>query len=564
MSASQVPHINTAKKSCKLSPAWQPHAVRDFPLVICSFLAILLTGNNALAAEWMVSPEEDFCKVFNEDAGPGDVVLLLPGMHNGPCVLSTGGLPGEPKVLRAQNPDQLTAFVYNGNSSNIIDVKASDIVIDGFFFGPSNDAITAIKIKSGDRTSVLHNHFFQIGGISVAANSSDSEGIEIRENLFEDLMGTGIYLGCHPGMSSCTAADFLIADNLFTGVDSEEIGYGLEIKRDSYGIVRDNVIDDTKGPGIEIYGSSDLSRINLVEGNIVGGSRTSASLEIAGGPTIVRNNIVLGGNDGGLLVYNYGGNGFVHEIQILGNTIIGDEGPAVDLLSWVPGKSLEMTGNVVWQESGAGPAMPAPIPDTIMNGNVDCTSPGECWVDAMNRDLWPLADGPLLTMGAVPMLAELEVDFCGNERGEVPHVGALEWIRGGGPGPLPHDYKSAIPCPMAGGGTTGGSTTGGDTTGGDTTGGDTTGGDTTGTGTSSGDTSGTPTSSSASETGNTSSNSGPTGSSGTNSTATAGDDEDSDDEGCACRTNPESEGSGLVFALWGLFGLGLLRRHRSN
>jgi len=489
-------------------------------------------------------------------------VVLLPGMHTGPCKLSQGGMPGEPKVLRSQDPDLLTAIVYDGNSSNVIDVASSDIVIQGLSFGPSNQAIDAIKIKSGDRITIRDNNFFQVGGISISANASDSKGIEIIGNYFKDLKATGIYLGCHAGMGECAAIDFVIADNLIDGVDSAAVGYGLEIKLDSYGVIRDNVIDDTKGPGIEIYGSVDLSRKNLVEGNIVGGSRNNSSLEIGGGPVLVRNNIVLGGAASALQVYDYNKSGHVHDIQLLGNTVIGDQGPAVQVGgSWMAEKSLEMTGNAVWQESGEGPALPAPVVGVVMAGNVDCTDPAECWVDAAGRDLWPTPGGRLLVEGALPELAELSDDFCHNERGAPPHVGAFERLEEeNGPGPLTIGFKkTSIACPVAGSGTTGGETTGGETTGGETTGGETTGGETTGGSTGS---SGGASTTAGTGTGSGSGDSMGSGATVGSATSTSGDDGGlSEGGGCACSSAARGDREGLMLVLsWGLLGVALRRR----
>ncbi len=537
---------------------------RRAPLTV-ALLSLLVPSGGVFAAEFEVSPGDNFCQVFNQEAGPGDEVVLLPGMHAGPCNLSTGGVEGSAKVLRAQDPEQLTAIVYDGNSSNVLDVNASDIVIDGLSFGPTNPAIDAIKVKTGDRVAIRRSHFFQVGGISVAANTSDTAGLEIVGNFFEDLKATGIYIGCQNGEEQCVATDVLIAENLIVGVESAAVGYGLEIKLDSYGVVRDNVIDDTKGPGIEIYGSPDLSRRSLVEGNIVGGSRESSSLEIGGGPALVRNNVVLGGSYAALRVYDYNGWGNVHDIQLLGNTVIGDEGPAIRLGAWVEGKSLELTGNAAWQEAGMGPAIPEAVPGVVTAGNVDCSVPAQCWVDGASRDLWPVDGGSLLSMGAAPTLAALEDDFCGNPRGVVPHVGALEQVGDLGPGPLAVDFKSAIACPVEGGETTGGESTGGETTGGETSGGETS-GTTSGSGGETGETAGgtgasgdASAGSSGGSTGaDTTSTEGP-GTDAASASATGADGAE-DDEGCACRSAAEGGRGGPAILVWGLLGLALRRR----
>jgi hypothetical protein len=37
----------------------------------------------------------------------------------------------------------------------------------------------------------------------------------------------------------------------------DEVGYGLQVKLNSTAVIRDNVIVDTKGPGIMVYGAGE-------------------------------------------------------------------------------------------------------------------------------------------------------------------------------------------------------------------------------------------------------------------------------------------------------------------
>ena len=509
-------------------------------LLVALALVALALPTTATAAEIQVKPGDDFCAAFNA-AAPGDTVILAAGNHAGPCVLASGGLPGMPKTLRGADPNDSAVIVYGGQSSNVLDVLASDIVIADLTLGPSMANIDAIKIKDGSRITIESCLFSQTGGIAIAANSKNSDGVQILDNRFIDLQATGIYLGCHDGMASCAATKVVVAGNLFDGVDSSAVGYALEIKLDSYGVVRDNVIHDTKGPGIEIYGSVDLARVSVVERNLVIGSRTAGTLEIGGGPALVRNNIVVGGEVAGLSVYDYQNRGLVRAIQVVGNTVVGDKGPAILLSKWAEGKDLELTGNAAWQSAGAGPALPALIPNVPMLGNVDCgPDPALCWLDAAARDFWPADASPLLSDGAAPQLADpLGDDFCGQPRGAVPHVGALEHTMALGPGPLQIAPKSSFPCPQ-GDDTTGGDTTGDpDTTTNGTTDATTNPGTTSDTsGATTGDppTTGDPDPSTGPEpssSGSSSSSSGPT-----TATATEGLDQD-DSSGCSCRTGQE-------------------------
>lgn len=517
--------------------------------MLVSALGGLVAGaETALAGSFPVAPGEDFCQVFNQQAGPGDEVLLGPGDHAGPCVLSQGGMPGLPKALRAADPGDPPRIVYDGASSNVLDVTTSHVVIEGIGFGPTQADIDAIKIKAGDEVRIAGCHFFQIGGISVSANTVDTQGIEIVDNFFEDLKATGIYLGCHGGMASCSARGYTIAGNLIDGVDSANVGYGLEVKLDSEGVVRDNVIHDTKGPGIEIYGSTDPSRVNVVERNLVVGSRNNATLEIAGGPTIVRSNLVIGGAAGGLYVYDYQDRGLVRAIQVVGNTVIGDAGPAVGLSEWGPDLELEFADNAVWQMAGGGPAMPAAIAGVAWAGNVACDDPGLCWVDAAGWDLGPAAGSPLLSGGATPTLAALDDDFCGRARGTPPHAGGLEGGAGAGPGPLAVAFKSTFACEGEGG-TTGGAT--GGSSGGETSG-ETSGEGTSSAGTSEGTSAGGTSEGSGGSAGSASAGAtaGATGSTGEGGAADGG--------GCACASGG---GGGAGWALW---IVPVLRRRRAR
>ncbi|MEZ4380956.1 MAG: right-handed parallel beta-helix repeat-containing protein [Nannocystaceae bacterium] len=526
------------------------------PLLLAASALALGVAATARAEIYEVSPGDDFCAVFNGQAAPGDHVVLLPGTHPGPCNLSSGGVEGQPKVLRAADPDQPTAIVYDGNGSNVLDVNASDVTVAGLRFGPTNPGIDAIKIKAGDRTVVQGNHFVQIGGIAVSANTTTTRGLAILDNHFEDLQATGIYLGCHDGVGACAAENFVVAGNLIDGVDSANVGYGLEVKLDSFGIVRDNVIHDTKGPGIEIFGATDLGKRNLVDGNLVIGSRNNGTLEVAGGPTTVRSNVVIGGSYAGIYVYDYQDRDLVRDIQIVGNTVIGDAGPAIRLSEWAADKALELVGNAAWQEAGMGPAIPAAIDGVSWAGNVDCADPSACWVDGAGRDLWPVADGPLLAMGAAPTLAELAEDFCLSPRGDVPHVGALERIADVGPGALAVGFKAEIACPEGDtDGTTGGDTTG--TSGGDTDG--TTAGTTAATTDASGTSTGGESETGAATTAATTGDSGTTATTATSATSATSSSAggEGDAEGCACRSDDRR---GAPLGLVALVLVGLRRR----
>ena len=63
----------------------------------------------------------------------------------------------------------------------------------------------------------------------------------------------------------------------------------------SHGVLRHNVIVDTKGPGIMVYGARDLVLTIVIERNFVARSRSASAIVLGSGPAIVRNNVVVSG-----------------------------------------------------------------------------------------------------------------------------------------------------------------------------------------------------------------------------------------------------------------------------
>lgn len=381
----------------------------------------MLIAIAAHAATLDLGPDDDWCAAAAA-AAPGDVLRLSRGDYAGPCTIVVEGL-----TLQAANAAEPPHIVYTGTTSNVIDVLASRVTLEGLELGPTQPDIDAVKIKSGSGVVIRSCSFTGVGGISIAANTESGDGLVIRDNVFRDLEATGIYIGCHDG--DCVQTDVTVEGNLFDGVSSEDIGYAMELKLGSWGVVRGNVIARTKGPGIEIYGSPDAADVTLVERNIVLGSDTSAALEIGGGPAIVRNNIVTAGAGGGISSYDYGGRGLVRGVRILGNTVVGAD--AIVVSGWEWGMDLELSSNAV------NSALPAPIEGIPMDGNVVCTDPDACWVDAEVLDFWPIADGHLVEGGAAPAVdGMLDEDFCGAARVGLPDAGAFERLGSGGTGAL--------------------------------------------------------------------------------------------------------------------------------
>ena len=396
-------------------------------------LALALVGwgaGPAGAAE--IGPEDDFCGAVNQ-LQPGEELRLRPGDYQGPCVIRRGGSPGAPTTIAAADPQQRPRILYDGVTANVLEVRTGHLVIRGLEFGPTRPDVDAIRIMLGNGLVIENCRFVQVGGIAITANNMSVQGLTVRGNVIEGSRSTGMYFGCHDGQR-CVVSDLLVAGNLIRGVTAapDQVGYGLEIKLNSSGIVRDNIILRTKGPGIMVYGARDLLTQNLVERNVVMGSERAAGIVVGGGPAVVRNNVVLTNNDGGISLQDYGKRGLLRRIAIVHNTIYGNlvggitiEGPEA--------RETIVVNNAI-QSPGGTPAVAAPRPGVWTAGNVDCTY-RTCFMQPDGFDFSPFPGSALVGPGTLAAGEALpREDLFRVRRGSPPTVGAIE--RPSGPIPL--------------------------------------------------------------------------------------------------------------------------------
>jgi len=274
---------------------------------------------------------------------------------------------------------------------------------------------------------VVDQNVFQGTDIAVAANSSGStyRSISITNNVLTNMQSTGLYFGCHDGMG-CRIAGLVVEGNYIRNVTAPpaEIGYGLEVKLNSVGIIRDNVIVDTKGPGIMVYGARDLIGVTVVERNFVRGSRTSSGIVVGGGPVIVRNNVSGWNFEGGIGLENYKQRGLLRAVTVAHNSVYANrEGGII-----VPGSGpveASILNNAATGRAG-GPALPAPRAGVRALGNLDCTWMA-CFADPEGIDFSPFA-GSLLAGPAVARAPDSVPadDYFGVPRRTPPTIGAVE------------------------------------------------------------------------------------------------------------------------------------------
>lgn len=307
----------------------------------------------------------------------------------------------------------------------MLEIRASDVTIRDLDFWGAHGIADGIRIISGHRIVIERCKFLQLGGIAVAATHASVQGLTVRATAIQGSQATGMYFGCHDGIG-CVISGLLVEGNYIQGVTAAnpEIGYGIQVKLNSSGVIRDNVIDDTKGPGIMVYGSRDLITTSVVERNFVRGSRTSAGIVVGGGPMIIRNNISASNFEGGISLENYGRRDLLRGIKIVYNTLYRNGGGGI-LAPEHGYVDAGITNNAVHSRAGTT-ALPRPRGGLRMVGNLDCTW-AACFADPEGRDFSPFP-GSLLAAPAQPRGSEAVPgdDYFRSARRTPPHIGAVE------------------------------------------------------------------------------------------------------------------------------------------
>ena len=407
----------------------RPRAATWLAVVLIS---ALLGASASEGASVEIGPEASPCAEINALA-PGDELVLRPGEYRGPCTVRRGGGPGAPTVIRAKDVADRPRIVYGGATANVLDVKADHVTIRGLAFGPTQRSVDGIRIFSRAGVTVENSEFFGLGGIAVVANHFSGRGFIVRRNVIRNSGATAMYFGCHDG-AWCTLTGLVVERNYIRTVRAPdpEIGYGIQVKLNSVALIRDNVIVDTKGPGIMVYGARDLSAVSVVERNFLMGSLRSSGIVIGGGPVVVRNNVAVASHAGGIGLEDYGRRGLLRGIVVAHNTVFGNQaGGIVTPENGV--RDALLVNNAAHARVGV-PALPPTRNGVELAGNVDCSLLA-CFMNPEARDFSPLLGAGLVGAGAVRVEPWVPgADYLGNRRGIPPTVGALE--RPAGPIPL--------------------------------------------------------------------------------------------------------------------------------
>jgi hypothetical protein len=392
---------------------------------VATGIALLIGAGVSQLESAEIGPDTDLCRVLDA-LQPGEELLLDPGDYPAGCWIRRGGTPGAPVVIRSAEAQRPARLVSRGQGRNLLEIHASDVVLRGLHFG-ANEA-DGVRIISGHRVVVEDCEFSQIAGIAVVANHTSIRGLTVRRNAIQDSGATAMYFGCHDGLA-CTVAGLLIEGNLVRGVSAvgQQIGYGMQVKLNSSAIIRDNVVLDTKGPGIMVYGSRDLVATSVVERNFVRGSRTSSGIVVGGGPVLVRNNVSGWNAEAGIGLENYGGRGLLRAIVLIHNSVYANLGGGIMAPERGPIEA-SVVNNAAHARAGT-PALPAARSGLRLSGNVDCSF-ALCFANPDALDFSPFSGSILVGRGlrADPMV--LRDDFFGTRRGEMPTIGAVEQSNG--------------------------------------------------------------------------------------------------------------------------------------
>jgi len=374
-----------------------------------------------------IGPESSYCREIN-DPSSGTQIILEPGEYRGSCQIRRGGKPGAPLVIRALDSKQRPRIRYDRRDGNVFEIYADYVVVQGLEFGPTNGEVDGIRIFSGDHVRIEECIFNDMGGIAIVANHASITGLIARQNRIQNSASTAMYFGCHDG-AACTASDVVIEENFISGVSARppQVGYGIQLKLNSTGTIRGNIILGTKGPGIMTYGATNPGAIIVIEGNYVSGSRESSGIVVGGGPAKVRNNIAVANADSGVALEDYGRRGLLRNVFIEHNSMFKNfhAGLRITAETHVQG---EVSANIAAATVSPGAAFSWPAERTGLRitGNKDCRDVS-CFRDPENGDFTPVDVSTLLKPDTLPgRRAETSADYFGHPRGRQSAAGAVE------------------------------------------------------------------------------------------------------------------------------------------
>ena len=410
---------------------------RIFPFVCAILLAV-----PCHAAE--VAPGDDLQSTINA-LQPGDELILRGGSYrfNSGFRITVNGASDAPIMIRAADGETPVIFQESA-SHNVIEVFGSSYVtLEGIeFTGGSH----GVRLMDSDYVTVRECEIHDTGDVALSANSGGTyTGLHIVRNHIHHTnnTGEGMYLGCNS--DGCRVEQSLIEGNYIhhTNGPTVDQGDGIELKEGSSGnTIRNNVIHDTRFPGILTYSTVGNGPPNVIEGNVVWNTSDSA-IQVAA-DAVIRNNIVLGAP----VSFQPHQAGVPSNIEFVHNTLV-VPGTAVYVRN-VSGPVL-IANNAVYSQFGAainlvsGDRTQVTVSGNVGTGGLVGASSGyqegiNVSADFLNGhfgvppiDLYPAVGSPLIG-AADPQYATIQ-DFNENPRSSSsPDAGAYSFETSWNPG----------------------------------------------------------------------------------------------------------------------------------
>jgi parallel beta-helix repeat protein len=329
-------------------------------LLLLGTLTTMFSISRAHAAE--IGPGDDL-EAAAAALAPGEELVLRGGTYffDENVTISANGTVDQPIIIRAKIGEQPVIEQATANH-NVVEINASSyLVISGIeFTGGSH----GIRLMNSDYITIEDCEIQETGDVAISANSGGTyEGLRLLRNHIHHTNGTGegMYLGCND--DGCRVANSLIEGNYIHHTNRATVvqGDGIEIKEGSYGnTVRDNVIHDTKYPGILLYSTVGNGPQNIVEGNVVWNVADN-TLQIAA-DAVIRNNVILGN-----VSFQSHQSGSPSNIEFVHNTVIND-GSGVEVRS-VSGPVF-IANNAVYSQGTAISLISGDLSQVQLFGNV--------------------------------------------------------------------------------------------------------------------------------------------------------------------------------------------------
>ena len=309
-----------------------------------------------------IGPTDDI-EVAVAALNPGEELVLRGGTYtfNENITLRANGTAAEPIMVRAKEGER-PILTQATNQQNVVEIRGSShLVIRGIEFTGGSQGI---RLMDSDYITIEDCEIHETGDVAISANNGGTyEGLKILRNHIHHTNGTGeaMYLGCNN--DACRIANSLIEGNYIHHTNRSTVtqGDGIEIKDGSYAnIVRDNVIHDTRYPGILVYSAAGNGAANIIERNViwnVGDNTVQMAADV-----VFRNNIVLGN-----VAMQSHQSGSPSNIEFVHNTII-SSGNAVGVRD-VTGPVL-IANNAIYAQGTALQLISGDLGQVQLAGNV--------------------------------------------------------------------------------------------------------------------------------------------------------------------------------------------------